>query len=67
MENNIKNEFIFYILILIVLIIVVVCNNMFWKIGRQSTEINEEIKDNTTYFEVNNVIYNVPYEEVWLD
>ena len=57
-----KNELVFY------LIIIIICNNLFWNFGKhESNEYIEEIENNTTYLETNNIIYNVPYEEEWLD
>ena len=69
MEKNkeLKKELYFYIGILAVLIIIIVCNNLFWKIGKEQEEVNTTTQNNTTYFESGNVIYDVPYEEEWLD
>lgn len=67
MENN-KNpfkEFVFYLVVLIVLILLVICNNVLWKFGKQETESNSN--NNITRLQSNNVIYNVPYQEEWLD
>lgn len=61
-------ELIFYGVILFVIILIVVCNNIFWKIGKETKQ--EEISNNNTQMqllEVNNITYNVPYEEEWLD
>ena len=69
METNreLKKELYFYAGILAVLIIIIVCNNLFWKIGKEQEEVNTPTQNNTTYFKSNNVIYDVPYEEQWLD
>ena len=64
MENNIKNEIVFYVIVLIALISIVICNNVFWHFGKEE---KYDIQDNITYLETNNIVYNVPYEEVWLD
>ncbi len=66
MENNKSplKELVFYVAILIALVILIICNNTFWKIGKQEVESNI---NNVTKLQSNNVIYNVPYEEEWLD
>lgn len=61
-NNNQVKELLFYLSILAILIVLIVCNNLFWNIGKQGN-----IKDNNIYFESSNVIYNVPYQEQWLD
>lgn len=62
-----KNEIVFYVIVLIALISIVVCNNVFWHFGKESHDTHDNIENNITYFETNNIVYNVPYEEVWLD
>ena len=65
-DKKIK-ELIFYGVILFAIILIVVCNNIFWKIGK---ETKQEISNNNTQMqllEINNITYNVPYEEEWLD
>lgn len=64
-ENSHKKELLIYLIIVIVLIILSVCNNLFWKLGKQQDTYN--IENNVTYFESDNIIYNVPYYEQWLD
>ncbi len=59
-----KKELVFYFVVLFGLIVLVVCNNKFWKLGKK--QYNNKA-DNITYFESGNKIYNVPYEEEWLD
>jgi steroid 5-alpha reductase family enzyme len=59
-EKN--KELIAYAVILLFLIIIVICNNVFWKIGKET-----ETTNNIDYLESNNVIYDVPYEEKVLD
>lgn len=65
MKEKFKNnkELIFYSVLLIFFIIIVVCNNLFWKLGKEK----ESTENNIDYLESNNVIYDVPYEERALD
>lgn len=67
MKNNKSpfKELVFYVAVLTALIIFVICNNVFWKFGKQDVESN--INNNVTKLQSNNVIYNVPYQEEWLD
>ena len=60
-KNN--QEIITYTIILLILIILVVCNNVFWKLGKNT----ENTTNNIEYLESNNVTYNVPYDEMVLD
>jgi len=63
-REKIKNDkLIYYLAFLLFLIIITLCNNFIWKFGKQQ----EKIENNIDYFESNNVIYNVPYEEKALD
>lgn len=57
-----NKEVICYCVVLLTLVIIVICNNIFWKLGKQTESINK-----VNYLESNNVIYNVPYEEKVLD
>ena len=57
-----KKELIIYLIISVILIILSICNKLFWKLGKMQDSIN-----NNTYFKTDNIIYNVPYEEEWLD
>lgn len=66
MNKNNKKELIYYLVILLVLIIMAICNNLFWKIGKQEKE-NTFFQNNITYLETGNIVYNVPFEEEWLD
>ena len=61
-NNNQIKELVFYLSILVILIVFIICNNLFWNIGKQNN-----LQNNNIYFESSNVIYNVPYEEQWLD
>lgn len=65
MKDKLKNnkELICYSVLLLFLIILVICNNAFWKLGKQT----EGTENNINYLESNNIIYNVPYEEMVLD
>lgn len=65
MKNN-KKELIFYSIIVVILIIISILNNVFWKIGKEDKEITTNTQK-TQQLEVNNITYNVPYEEQWLD
>ena len=60
-----KKEIVFYSLILVLLIVIVVLNNMFWKIGKDTEEIQD--KQEIQQLEIDNITYNVPFEEKWLD
>lgn len=51
-----------YLIISAILIILSICNKLFWKLGKMQDDIS-----NNTYFKTDNIIYNVPYEEEWLD
>lgn len=65
MKNKLKNnkELICYLVLMLFLIILVICNNVFWKLGKQTESTENQID----YLESNNIIYNVPYEERVLD
>lgn len=62
-------EIIFYGVILVVIIILIVCNNVFWKIGKSEVVENNNIEnqEQTQYLQENNITYNVPFNEEWLD
>ena len=55
-------ELILYIIIVIILVAISIINNVFWKIGKKKKKYNE-----ITNLKSGNVIYNVPFEEQWLD
>lgn len=55
-------ELILYIIIVIILVALSILNNVFWKIGKEEQKYNE-----ITNLKSGNVIYNVPFEEQWLD
>lgn len=61
LNKNIK-ELILYIIVVIILVTLSICNNLFWKIGKEEQKYNE-----ITNLKSGNVIYNVPFEEQWLD
>ncbi len=65
MKDKLKNnkELICYLVLMLFLIILVICNNVFWKLGKQTESTENQID----YLESNNIIYNVPYEERVLD
>ena len=61
-----KKEVIFYSIIVAILITISVLNNIFWKIGKEEKEKVTKTQE-TQQLEVNNITYNVPFEEKWLD
>ena len=64
MDKTLRKEVIFYSIIVVILIIVSVLNNVFWKIGEENKKnVSQELQQ----LEVNNITYNVPFEEKWLD
>ena len=67
-ENKKVKELIFYAIITVVLVGISILNNTYWKLGKEDT-IKENTNNNmqTQLLEVNNITYNVPYEEEWLD
>lgn len=65
MKDN-KREVIFYSIIVIILLTISILNNVFWKIGKEEKEITTNTQE-TQQLEVNNITYNVPFEEKWLD
>ena len=65
MKDN-KREVIFYSIIVIILLTISILNNVFWKIGKEEKEITTNTQE-TQQLEVNNITYNVPFEEEWLD
>ena len=65
MKEN-KKEIIFYGLIVSILLLVSILNNTFWKIGKKEKEMSTDTKE-IQQLEVNNITYNVPFEEKWLD
>lgn len=60
-KNN--KEIVFYFILLIILISIVLLNNIFWKLGKEK----QNTENNIDYLKSNNVIYDVPYEERVLD
>lgn len=62
MEKS-KKEMICYLGVFIVLVIIVILNNIFWKLGKEE----DNRTNNMVYLESNNVIYDVPYNEMVLD
>ena len=62
MDKN-KKEMFCYLSIFIVLVIIVILNNVFWKLGKEDN--NKE--NNVVYLKSNNVTYNVPFSERTLD
>lgn len=64
MRKSLKKEIILYSIIVVILIVVSILNNKFWKFGIKE---KEEYTNQVQQLEINNVTYNVPYEEQWLD
>lgn len=64
MEKSLKKEVILYSVIVVILIAISVLNRNFWKFGIKE---NKQEKNQVQQLQVNNVTYNVPYEEQWLD
>lgn len=63
-----KKEIIFYSILVVILITISILNNVFWKIGKEEKTItNTQEIEQTQQLEVNNITYNVPFEEKWLD
>ena len=65
MKDKLKKnkELICYLVLVLFLIIIVICNNVFWKLGKQTESTENQID----YLESNNIIYNVPYKAMVLD
>ena len=59
-------EVIFFSIIVVILITISILNNAFWKLGKEEKETTIKIQE-TQQLEVNNITYNVPFEEKWLD
>lgn len=64
MDKSLKKELIFYLIIVVILIAISILNNIFWKIGKEEM-VNNTLK--TQQLEINNITYNIPFEEKWLD
>ena len=58
-----KKEVIFYSIIVVILIVISILNNTFFKLGKEKDDINKNIQK----LEMNNITYDVPFEEKWLD
>lgn len=67
MKNN-KNikELIFYAIIVVILLTISILNNIYWKMGKTEKENTTDNKE-VQLLEINNITYNVPYDEQWLD
>ena len=64
-DNKNKKELIFYVIIIVILLIISILNNKYWKLGK--TNRIEDNNQDIQLLEINNITYNVPYEEQWLD
>lgn len=68
MDKSLKKVLICYSVIVVILIIISILNNAFWKIGKSDkSENNMTTNQEIQQLEVNNITYNVPFEEKWLD
>lgn len=68
MNKSLKKEVILYSIIAVIVVVISLLNNFFWGIGKKENLKNkvfpiEEIQK----LEQNNITYNVPYQEDWLD
>lgn len=66
-DNKNKKELFFYGFLVVILIVISILNNSFWKLGKEDSKQENVIKNEQQLLEVNNITYNVPYEERWLD
>lgn len=64
MEKSLKKEVILYSVIVVILVTISILNRNFWKFGIKE---NMQEENQVQQLQVNNVTYNVPYEEQWLD
>ncbi|MBQ3408276.1 MAG: hypothetical protein IJH12_03615 [Clostridia bacterium] len=64
MEKSLKKGVILYSIIVVVLVVISILNHNFWKFGIKE---NKQEENQVQQLQVNNVTYNVPYEEQWLD
>lgn len=64
MEKSLKKEVILYSVIVVILVTISILNRNFWKFGIKE---NKQEENQVQQLQVNNVTYNVPYEEQWLD
>lgn len=64
MDKSLKKEVTLYSIIAVILIVISILNNVFWKFGKgdniSKTQDNQQL-------EINNITYNVPFDEKWLD
>lgn len=68
LNESLKKEVIFYAIIVVILIAISVLNNIFWKIGKEDKNQENIVTNQEVHqLEVNNITYNVPFEEKWLD
>lgn len=58
-----KKEVVFYSIIVVILIVISILNNTFLKLGKEKDDINKNIQK----LEINNITYDIPFEEKWLD
>lgn len=66
LDKSLKKELIFYLIIVVILIAISIFNNAFWKIGKEESKTINNTLD-SQQLEINNITYNIPFEEKWLD
>lgn len=64
MEKSLKKEVILYSVIVVILVTISILNHNYWKLRIKKGNKEE---NQVQQLQVNNVTYNVPYEEQWLD
>lgn len=64
-QNSHIKELMFYSIIVLVLIIFALINNFCWKFGKKEEKKVNNVE--TQQLEMNNITYNVPFDEQWLD
>lgn len=66
LDKSLKKELIFYLIIVVILIAISIFNNAFWKIGKEESNTTNNTLE-SQQLEINNITYNIPFEEKWLD
>lgn len=64
LDKTLKKEIILYSIIVVILVVISILNSFFWKIEPKTKQSETR---QIQQLEVNNITYNVPYEERWLD
>ena len=66
LDKSLRKELIFYLIIVVILIGISIFNNAFWKIGKEESNTTNNTLE-SQQLETNNITYNIPFEEKWLD